>query len=48
MGKLPPQERWRRHVVERFTALKQSGELQKLRARGLAVLRRQDLLSAEE
>lgn len=48
MGKRLPQERWNQHISERFTALKVSGELEKLRAKGLAILGRKKLLSSKE
>lgn len=48
MGKLRPQERWKKHIMERLTALKQSGELGKLRAKGLATLGRKKLFTAAE
>ncbi|MDP2949455.1 MAG: hypothetical protein Q8P22_07945 [Chloroflexota bacterium] len=48
MGKLSPGERWRRHVMERFVAFERSGELARLRAKGLAVLRRKKLLTGDE
>ena len=48
MGKLSPKERWRRHVIESLTALKHSGELQRLSAEGLAILGREKLYTGEE
>jgi hypothetical protein len=48
MSKVPPEERHRQLVMERFMALKQSVELKKLRAKGLAILGRTALLTAEE
>ncbi|MBI4288394.1 MAG: hypothetical protein HY671_08220 [Chloroflexi bacterium] len=48
MGKISPGERWRKHVLERFTALQQSGEIERLRVEGLAILDRSELLSPEE
>lgn len=54
MATTTPEERWRRHVYERFTALRQSGELEKLRAEGqdilkrLGILTRKRLLTAQE
>ncbi len=48
MGKRLPEERWKEHINERFTALKVSGELEKLRAKGLAILGREYLLTEEE
>jgi len=43
-----PTERWSRHVIERYMALKISGEWKKLRAKGLRVLGRKKLYTAEE
>jgi len=48
MGKIPPEERWKKHIMERFTALEQSRELKKLRAEGLVILKRKELFTAEE
>jgi hypothetical protein len=48
VAKLTPVQRWRRYVLERFTALKLSGDLEPLRAEGLAILGRQHLLTGEE
>lgn len=38
MAKLSPDENWRRHILERFVAFKQSGELKRLRAEGKTIL----------
>ena len=35
MGKVAPEELWRRHTLERYEAFRQSGELEKLRKEGL-------------
>ena len=40
MAKLTPEERWRRHINERLIALRQSGELDRLRKKGLTILGR--------
>ena len=48
MPKLQPEERWKRHILERFSAFKLSGQLKKLRAKGLTILRRRKLLTPEE
>jgi len=54
MSRTAPEERWRKHVYERFTALRQSGELEKLRAEGqdimkrLGILTRKRLLTTQE
>ena len=48
MAKTSPQERWRKHLYKRFTALKLSKEFRQLRKEGLAVLGRKKMLSATE
>lgn len=48
MAKLKPDERWQRHVLERFQAFRLSVELPKLRAEALRALGRTRLLTAEE
>ena len=48
MGKRLPEERWREHILERFTAFKASGFPRKLQATGLAILRRKKLLTGQE
>ncbi len=48
MAKASPEERWRKHVLERFVALKQSKELIALRKKGLTILGRKKLFSAKE
>lgn len=42
MAKLAPEERWRRHIYERLIAFSQSGELDRLRKKGLAILGRKN------
>lgn len=48
MAKLKPDERWQRHLLERFEAFRLSDELPKLRAEALHALGRTRLLTAEE
>jgi len=48
MGKLPPDELWRKHVTNHFIALKQSGELERLREKGLAICGRKRRYSSKE
>ena len=48
MAKLSPEERWRRHVLERITALKLSEELRLLRARGLSLMGRKRLYRGQQ
>jgi len=48
MSKITPEERWRKHIMERYEAFKLSGELRKLRAEGLKILRRKKLYTSEE
>jgi hypothetical protein len=48
MAKLKPDERWQRHLLERFEAFRLSDELLKLRAEGLRALGRTRLLTTEE
>ena len=48
MSKTSPQERWQKHVMERYAAFKLSGEIEKLRAEGLKILGRNNLFVAEE
>ncbi len=48
MGKLAPEELWRRHTLERFEAFRQSGELKKLRNEGLAAIGRKKRFTTYE
>jgi len=48
MAKTSPEERWQRHILERFTALRQSGELNSLRKKGLTILGRKRRFTGEE
>ena len=48
MPKLTPDERWRRHVLERYTAFEMSGELVALRDEGLKILGRTSLYAGNE
>jgi hypothetical protein len=48
MGKMAPEELWRRHTLERFEAFRQSGELEKLRKEGLAASGRKKRFTALE
>jgi len=46
--KLSPKERWLKHLEERIKALKLSGKIEPLRAKGLALLHRKKQYSVEE
>lgn len=48
MGKLAPEELWRRHTLERLEAFKQSGEVKKLRNEGLAACGRKKRFTTYE
>jgi len=48
MAKSSPRERWLRHIQERITALRLSGGIKLLRAKGLAALHRKKLYTNEE
>ena len=48
MTKLTPEERWQKHVLERFVALRRSGELDRLRKSGLSILGRKNRFTGEE
>lgn len=48
MGRLPSTELWRRHTLERFIAFKQSGELERLRRKGLAICGRKKRFTGGE
>lgn len=48
MGKLAPEELWRRHTLERLEAFRQSGELKKLRNEGLAACGRKKRFTVYE
>jgi len=48
MGKLPPEERWRQHIEERFTALKISAEFEELANEGRRILGRSGPYSPDE
>ena len=48
MGRLAPEELWRRHTIKRFVAFKQSGELDRLRKKGLSICGRKKRYSPEE
>jgi hypothetical protein len=48
MPKITPDERWRRHVLERYTAFEMSGELIALRNEGLKILGRTSLYTGDE
>jgi hypothetical protein len=48
MVKLAPKDRWSRYIIERTKALKLSGKLEPLRAKGLVVLHRKKQYSGEE
>ncbi len=47
MVKISPEERWRRHILERLASLRQSGELNRLRKKGLAILGRKKRFTPE-
>ena len=48
MAKLAPEIRWRRNVLERYNAFRQSSEFLRLRSIGLAALKRPQLLSSKD
>jgi hypothetical protein len=48
MAKLTPHERWKKHVLERFTAFELSSDFQSLRAEGMTILGRTALFTADE
>ena len=48
MAKLSPRDRWLRYLTERIKALKLSGKIEPLRAKGLAVLHRKKQYTSEE
>ncbi|MFC1874088.1 hypothetical protein ACFLYX_02165 [Chloroflexota bacterium] len=48
MAKLAPRDRWLEYLKERIKALKLSGQIEPLRAKGLAVLYRKKLYTNEE
>lgn len=48
MGRSVPEELWRRHTLERFIALKQSGELDRLRRKGLTICGRKKRFTGKE
>ncbi len=48
MAKTPPEERWRKHIIERFVALRQSGELGRLHKKGLSILGRKKRFTGEQ
>ncbi len=48
MAKVSPEKRWRKHVIECFVALRQSGELDRLSKKGLTILGRKKRFTAEE
>lgn len=48
MGKLAPQELWRRHTLERFEAFRLSGELESLQKEGLAACGRKKQFTSLE
>lgn len=48
MGRLSPEELWRRHTIERFIAFKQSGELKRLHRKGLATCGRKKGFTGNE
>jgi hypothetical protein len=48
MGKVSPEELWRRHTLERFEAFRHSGELEKLRKEGLAACGRKKRFTSLE
>lgn len=48
MGRLAPEELWRRHMLERLEAFRQSGELNKLWKEGLAACGRKKRFTVDE
>jgi len=48
MARVSPEDRWLRHTLERFAALRQSGELSRLRKEGLTILGRKKRFTPEE
>lgn len=48
MGKVSPEELWRRHTLERLEAFRQSAEMKKLRQEGLAACGRKKRYTAQE
>ena len=48
MPKVLPTERWRRLVLERVEAFRHSKDMRRLREKGLAILKREDLVKPEE
>ncbi len=48
MAKIDPRERWSRYIIERIKALKLSGKIEPLRAKGLAAVNRNEQYSEEE
>jgi hypothetical protein len=48
MGKLTPEELWRKHNVEHLVAFKQSGEWKRLRREGLAACGRKKRFTVDE
>lgn len=48
MPKVLPAERWRREVLERVEAFRHSKDIRRLREKGLAILKREDLVRPEE
>ncbi len=48
MAKLSPADRWKRHILEQIKALRLSGELKRLRAKGLASLGRKKMYTFQE
>ncbi len=48
MGKKTPQERWEEYIRERVTAFRSSGELRRLRRRGLSIIGRTRLLDVPQ
>lgn len=45
--KISPEERWRAHALERFAAMKVSGELDRLRKKGLKIVGRKNKYTAK-
>lgn len=48
MAKLSPVDRWKRHILEQIKALRLSGELKRLRPRGLSSLGRKKMYTFQE
>jgi hypothetical protein len=48
MVKVPPEERWRSHILERFVALRHSGELDRLSKKGLTILGRKKRFTGKQ